>query len=429
METPPASHARSQNEEHALNVADPPRCRSCGAPLAVTFIDLGLSPPANGLTEPGDAGRGESFYPLHAYVCETCLLVQLDVFETPEQIFRDYSYFSSYSTSWLQHAETYVEEMLRERGVAPGQRVVELASNDGYLLQYFIRARVEVLGIDPASNVAAVARERGVPTIDEFFGRELAARVVADYGPADLIVANNVLAHVPDINDFVAGIARLLATTGFATIEFPHLLNLIEGVQFDTIYHEHFSYLSALALVPLFARHGLAIFDVQEIPTHGGSLRIFVGHTGKRPVGATVTALIEKERAHGLDRIETYPAFGEAVMRVKRDFLEFLISARREGKSVGGYGAAAKATTLLNFAGARTDFIHFVADKSPHKQGRLIAGVRVPIVTPERLRAERPDYVVIFPWNIAAEIRDELADVRAWGGRFVTAIPKLTVDP
>jgi SAM-dependent methyltransferase len=297
------------------------------------------------------------------------------------------------------------------------------------LLQYFIRAGVDVLGIDPASNVAAVARERGVPTIDEFFGRDLATRVVADYGTADLIVANNVLAHVPDINDFVGGIARLLASTGFATIEFPHLLNLIEGVQFDTIYHEHFSYLSALALVPLFARHGLAIFDVQEIPTHGGSLRIFVGHTGKRPVEGSVTALLAKERAHGLDRSETYPAFGEAVMRVKRDFLEFLIGARRAGKTVGGYGAAAKATTLLNFAGARTDFVRFVADKSPHKQGRLIAGVRVPIVTPERLRAERPDYVVIFPWNIAAEIRVELADVRAWGGRFVTAIPTLTIDP
>jgi len=412
-----------------LNVTTQPHCRSCGAPLAVTFIDLGLSPPANGLTEPADAGRGESFYPLHAYVCEVCLLVQLDVFETPEQIFREYSYFSSYSTSWLQHAESYVQQMLTKRGVAPGQRVVELASNDGYLLQYFIRAGVEVLGIDPASNVAAVARERGVPTLDEFFGVDVAKRVAAEHGRANLIVANNVLAHVPDINDFVGGIAQLLDLTGFATIEFPHLLNLIEGVQFDTIYHEHFSYLSVLALVPLFARHGLAIFDVQEIPTHGGSLRIFVGHTGKRPIGPSVAALVEKERAHHLDRLETYPAFGEVVMRVKRDFLEFLIGARRDGKTVGGYGAAAKATTLLNYAGARTDFIRFVADKSPYKQGRLIAGVRVPIVTPERLRAERPDYVVIFPWNIAPEIRDELADVRAWGGRFVTAIPTLTVDP
>ena len=406
-----------------------PHCRSCGAPLTVTFIDLGLSPPANGLTEPADAGRGESFYPLHAYVCEACFLVQLDVFETPEQIFREYSYFSSYSTSWLEHAERYVDAMLTQRGIAPGQRVVELASNDGYLLQYFIRAGVEVLGIDPASNVAAVARERGVPTLDEFFGREVAARVAEEHGQADLMVANNVLAHVPDINDFVGGIARLLAPGGFVTIEFPHLLNLIEGVQFDTIYHEHFSYLSVLALAPLFARHGLEIFDVEEIPTHGGSLRIFAGHTARHPVAATVAALLAKERAHGLDRLDTYPAFGEEVMRVKRDFLEFLIGARRAGKRVGGYGAAAKATTLLNYAGARTDMIGFVADKSPHKQGRLIAGVRVPIVSPETLRAERPDYVVIFPWNIAPEIRSELADVRGWGGRFVTAIPTLTVDP
>jgi SAM-dependent methyltransferase len=405
------------------------RCRSCGAPLAVTFIDLGLSPPSNALIEPAAAGRGEPFYPLHAYVCETCLLVQLDVFETPEQIFRDYAYFSSYSTSWLQHAEDYVAQMLHERGIGPGRRVVELASNDGYLLQYFIRAGVEVLGIDPASNVAAVARERGVPTLDEFFGRELAARVAADYGPADLIIANNVLAHVPDINDFVGGIARLLAADGFATIEFPHVLNLIEGVQFDTIYHEHFSYLSVLALMPLFERHGLAIFDVAEIPTHGGSLRVFAGHRGAHPAQAAVAALLAKERAHGLERIATYTAFGEAAQRVKRDFLEFLIGARRAGKRVAGYGAAAKATTLLNFSGARTDFIPFVADKSPHKQGRLIAGVRVPIVTPEYLRAERPDYVVIFPWNIATEIRTELADVPAWGGRFVTAIPELAVDP
>jgi SAM-dependent methyltransferase len=404
-------------------------CRSCGSVLRVALIDLGLSPPSNALTDPANIGAGERLYPLHAYVCETCFLVQLDEFETPEQIFRDYAYFSSYSTSWLQHAENYVAQMLGERGIAPGHRVVELASNDGYLLQYFVRAGIDVLGIDPASNVAAVARERGVPTIDEFFGVDLAARVATEYGPANLIVANNVLAHVPDINDFVGGIARLLAPDGFATIEFPHLLNLIEGVQFDTIYHEHFSYLSLLALQPLFDRAGLRIFDVQEIPTHGGSLRVFVDHTGAHPVTPNVAAVVEKERAHGLDRIETYAAFEAAVMRVKRDFLTFLIEARNAGKTVAGYGAAAKATTLLNYCGARTDFIPFVADKSPHKQGRLIGGVRVPIVPVERLRAERPDYVIIFPWNIAAEIRAELADVRDWGGRFVIAIPALTIDP
>jgi SAM-dependent methyltransferase len=402
-----------------------PVCRSCGAPLDVTFVDLGLSPPANGLTEPDELGTGETLYPLHAYVCGACLLVQLELFETPEQIFRDYSYFSSYSTSWLDHAQRYVATMIAERGVAPGQRVVELASNDGYLLQYFIKAGIEVLGIDPASNVAAVARANGVPTIDDFFGRALAERVVRDTGHADLMVANNVLAHVPDINDFVAGIATLLAPAGFMTIEFPHLLRLIEGVQFDTVYHEHFSYLSVLALEPLFARHGLAIFDITELPTHGGSLRIFIAKTGTRPVTAAVAAVKAAEIALGLDRIETYPAFGERVMRVKRD----LIEAKRGGKSVAGYGAAAKATTLLNYAGARTDLIAFVADKSPHKQGRYIPGVRVPILDPDEIRRAKPDYLVIFPWNIAAEIRGELADIRSWGGRFVTAIPTLTIDP
>ena len=404
-------------------------CRSCGHPLAVTFVDLGLSPPANGLTEPDELGAGETLYPLHAYVCEACLLVQLELFETPEQIFRDYSYFSSYSTSWLDHAERYVATMLAERGIRPGDRVVELASNDGYLLQYFIRAGIEVLGIDPASNVAAVARERGVPTIDEFFGVALARRVRDETGPADLMVANNVLAHVPDINDFVGGIATLLAPAGFITIEFPHLMRLIEGVQFDTIYHEHFSYLSLLALAPLFARHGLEIFDVTELPTHGGSLRIFVARTGTHPVMPAVAAVRDAELALGLDRVESYPAFGERVMRVKRDFLTFLVEARRAGKSVAGYGAAAKATTLLNYAGARTDLIAFVADKSPHKQGRYIPGVRVPIRAPDDIRAAKPDYLVIFPWNIAAEIRAELADIRGWGGRFVTAIPGLTIDP
>ena len=406
-----------------------PLCRSCGAALSVTFVDLGLSPPANGLTEAHELGAGETLYPLHAFVCGACLLVQLELFETPEQIFRDYSYFSSYSTSWLEHAERYVATMIAERGVAPGQRVVELASNDGYLLQYFIKAGIAVLGIDPASNVAAVARANGVPTIDEFFGRTLAERVVRETGHADLMVANNVLAHVPDINDFVAGIATLLAPAGFMTIEFPHLLRLIEGVQFDTIYHEHFSYLSILALEPLFARHGLAIFDITELPTHGGSLRIFIARSGTRPVMPAVAAVKAAEIALGLDRIETYPAFGERVMRVKHDFLEFLIEAKRAGKSVGGYGAAAKATTLLNYAGARTDLIAFVADKSPHKAGRYIPGVRVPILTPDDIRTARPDYVVIFPWNIAPEIRGELADIRSWGGKFVTAIPALTIDP
>jgi SAM-dependent methyltransferase len=395
--------------------------------LSVDVVDLGLSPPSNALTPPDALGRGETFYPLHAYVCERCWLVQLDVFASPEKLFRDYRYFSSYSTTWLAHAAAYVEEMSR-RGVGPDSRVVEIASNDGYLLRNFVARGVPVLGIEPASNVAAVARENGVPTLDEFFGVALALRVRREFGAAQLIVANNVLAHVPDLNDFVGGIAALLAPDGVATIEFPHLLRTIAGMQFDTIYHEHFSYLSLIALTPLFARHGLEIVEVTELPTHGGSLRVFVAARGSRAIDASVTRIVAAEREAGLERAETYAAFGARVARIKDDFVAFLLDAKRRGKRVAGYGAAAKATTLLNYAGVRADLIPYVADKSPHKQGNAIPGVRVPIVAPERIRAERPDYVVIFPWNVEAEIRAELDDVRAWGCKFVLAIPELRVD-
>jgi SAM-dependent methyltransferase len=405
-----------------------PPCRSCGRPLTVTFCDLGLSPPSNALIEPAAVAQGEYVYPLHAYACGTCFLVQLEMFETPEEIFRDYAYFSSYSTTWLEHAERYVKTMIAERGIAPGKRVVEIASNDGYLLQYFRTAGIEVLGIDPAENVAAVARERGVPTLAEFFGVALAKRVRAESGPADLMICNNVLAHVPDINDFVGGLAELLAPDGFVTIEFPHLMRQIAGLQFDTIYHEHFSYLSLRALRPLFARHGLEIFDVDELPTHGGSLRVYAAHTGARPVMPAVAAGERAERAAGLEEVATYAAFAASVVGIKHAFLRFLLAARAEGKTVAGYGAAAKATTLLNYSGVRGDLIAYVADKSPHKQGRLIPGVRVPIVAPEHLRIKPPDYVVIFPWNIAGEIRAELADLRAAGTRFVLAVPALTID-
>ena len=404
-----------------------PRCRSCGAPLAVGVVDLGLSPPSNALTPPEALGRGETFYPLHAFVCERCYLVQLDVFASPEELFRDYRYFSSYSTTWLAHAEAYVEEMT-QRGIGANHRVVEVASNDGYLLRNFVARGVPVLGIEPASNVAAVARANGVPTIDEFFGVALGLRVRREFGAADLIVANNVLAHVPDLNDFVGGIAALLASDGVATIEFPHLLRTIAGMQFDTIYHEHFSYLSLLALVPLFARHGLEIVEVSELPTHGGSLRVFVAHRGARSVDASVARVLADERAARLEQVATYAAFGARVARIKDDFVAFLRDAKRGGKRVAGYGAAAKATTLLNYAGVRPDLIAYVADKSPHKQGHAIPGVRVPIVAPDRIHADRPDYVVIFPWNVEAEIRAELAGVREWGGKFVLAIPELRVD-
>ncbi|MDQ6944623.1 MAG: class I SAM-dependent methyltransferase, partial [Candidatus Eremiobacteraeota bacterium] len=372
--------------------------------------------------------RGETFYPLHAYVCDACWLVQLDVFASPEELFRDYRYFSSYSTTWLAHAQAYAAEMA-ERGIGAGSRVVEVASNDGYLLRNFVARGVTVLGIEPASNVAAVAREAGIPTIDEFFGVALGQRVRAEFGSAHLIVANNVLAHVPDVNEFVGGFAALLAPDGLATFEFPHLLRTMAGMQFDTVYHEHFSYLSLVALSPLFARHGLEIVEVTELPTHGGSLRVFVAPRGSRAVDASVAAIVAAEREAGLERLETYAAFGARVARIKDDFVAFLLDAKRRGKRVAGYGAAAKATTLLNYAGVRADLIPYVADKSPHKQGHAIPGVRVPIVAPDSIRADRPDYVVIFPWNVEAEIRAELADVRDWGGRFVLAIPALRIDP
>jgi SAM-dependent methyltransferase len=403
------------------------RCRLCGHTLTNEVVDLGLSPPSNALTAPDALGRGEQFYPLRAYVCERCWLVQLDTFASPEALFGDYRYFSSYSTTWLAHAREYVAEMTR-RGIGSGSRVVELASNDGYLLRNFVERGVPVLGIEPAANVAAVAREAGVPTLAEFFGAALARRVRAEFGPADLIVANNVLAHVPDIDDFVAGMAALVAPGGVVTIEFPHLLRTLAGLQFDTVYHEHFSYLSLLALEPLVGRHGLEIVEVGELPTHGGSLRVFVAPRGSRAVDPSVAAVLAAERAGGLDRVETYAAFGARAARAKDDFVGFLLEAKRDGKRVAGYGAAAKATTLLNYAGARADLIAYVADKSPHKQGQFIPGVRVPIVAPERIRADRPDYVVIFPWNVADEIRAELADVRDWGGRFVLAIPELRVE-
>ena len=403
------------------------RCRSCGHDVRVSVVDLGLSPPSNALTAPAALGRGELFHPLHAFVCDHCFLVQLDVFASPEELFGDYRYFSSYSTTWLAHAAAYVDEMTR-RGIGEGARVVEVASNDGYLLRNFVQRGVPVLGIEPASNVAAVAREAGVPTIDAFFGVALAQRVRGEFGPADLIVANNVLAHVPDINDFVGGFAALVAPDGVVTIEFPHLLRTMAGMQFDTIYHEHFSYLSLLALVPLFARHGLEIVEVTELPTHGGSLRVFVAPRDSRPIDESVARTLEAERRAGLDRLETYVAFGERVARIKDDFVAFLVDAKRRGARVAGYGAAAKATTLLNYGGVRSDLVAYVADKSPHKQGHFVPGVRVPIVAPEQIRADRPDYVVIFPWNVAGEIRAELDDVRTWGGRFVLAIPELRVD-
>jgi SAM-dependent methyltransferase len=355
--------------------------------------------------------------------------VQLEEFESPEAIFSDYAYFSSYSDSWLAHAERYAAAMSARFGIGPASRVVEIASNDGYLLQYFKQRDVPVLGIEPAANVARAAEARGIPTRVEFFGAACARRLAAAGEQADLAVANNVLAHVPGLTDFVEGLRLLLAPGGVATCEFPHLLKLILGNQFDTIYHEHFSYFSLLAAQRVFAAHSLTVFDVEELPTHGGSLRVFLRHAGeaaRAPTG-NVAKVLADERAAGLDRLERYAAFQERVSETKRDLLDFLIGAKRAGKRIAAYGAAAKGNTLLNYCGVRSDFVDYVVDRSPHKQGRYLPGTHLPIVPPERIRETRPDYLLILPWNIREEVMAQNAFIKEWGGQFVVPIPAVAV--
>jgi SAM-dependent methyltransferase len=402
-------------------------CRSCGTPLRHSFIDLGVQPPANYYVRPDDAGNAERFYPLHAYVCESCLLVQLEAFQTPDELFGDYAYFSSYSESWVRHAEQYAEAMIPRLGLGPGSRVIEIASNDGYLLQHFKNRGVPVLGVEPAANVAAVAETKGIPSLVRFFGVETARAMRAAGQTADLLLGNNVLAHVPDLNDFVAGMAIVLKAEGTLTMEFPHLLQLVANVQFDTIYHEHFSYFSLHTVERVFARHGLELFDVEELPTHGGSLRIFGRHRGRGPIGTAVASVKAKERAAGLDRLDGYKGFAATVARTKRALLSFLIAAKADGKTVVGYGAPAKGNTLLNYCGVRGDFLDYTVDASPHKQGLLLPGTRIPIFAPERIFQTRPDYVLILPWNLADEITRQMAGIRAWGGRFVVPVPEARV--
>ncbi len=407
-----------------------PSCRFCGAPLTQTVVDLGMSPLANAYLEPGQLARGETFYPLHARVCEDCFLVQLERFEQPEVIFGDYAYFSSYSDSWLKHAEEYVRMATRRFGLREESLVVELASNDGYLLQYFVEERIPVLGVEPAANVAAAAEEKGIPTRVRFFGEAMARDLAEEGLHADLIIGNNVLAHVPELNDFVTGMKHLLKPRGVITMEFPHLVRLIEGNQFDTIYHEHFSYYSFLTVERIFAAHGLTLFDVDELPTHGGSLRIYGRHEedDSRPVEERVRALRARELDGGYDTLAPYVAFGERVYETKRKLLSFLVGAKNEGKSVVGYGAAAKGNTLLNYCGVRTDFLDYVVDRSPHKQDRYLPGTRIPIVAPERIDETRPDYVLILPWNLKDEIIGQMEHIRDWGGKFVVPIPEVRVQ-
>lgn len=404
-------------------------CRFCDQPLDHVFADLGMSPLANSFLPPERANAMEPFYPLRALVCSRCFLVQLEEYETPEHIFGDYAYFSSYSSSWLEHSRRYVEAMVERFGLGERSHVVELASNDGYLLQFFVERHVPVLGIEPAANVARVALQKGIPTLVEFFGVETARTLVPD-SRADLLVGNNVLAHVPDVNDFVGGMQVLLAQDGVITMEFPHLLKLIELNQWDTIYHEHFSYLSLSAVRRVFAAHGLRLFDVEELPTHGGSLRIYGCQAGARHEEAQrVHDLMAREQAAGLDDLPTYLAYGERVAQDKRRIVRFLGDLKDAGHALAGYGAPAKGNTMLNFCGIGTDFLDYTVDLNPHKQGHVLPGTHIPIRPVEALRETRPDVVLILPWNLREEIVGEHAYVREWGGRFAARAPELRLLP
>ncbi|MET3713203.1 SAM-dependent methyltransferase [Sphingomonas trueperi] len=410
-----------------------PTCRFCNAPLEVSFADLGMSPISNDYVAPEHYAAMEPFYPLHAYVCGNCWLVQLVDFEKAENMFSDeYAYFSSYSQSWLAHAERYASKMIAAEALDANSLVIEVASNDGYLLQYFKQAGVPVLGIEPTANTAKVAfDERGVESEVAFFGRATAERLRDRGIQADVMAANNVLAHVPDINDFIAGYPILLKQGGVANIEFPHLMRLIEQRQFDTIYHEHFSYLSFTVVRRMFADHGMRVYDVEELPTHGGSLRVYIAHQNDttRPDTAAVAAMLEAERAAGLSDLATYQRFSDAVVDTKLALLEFLVAAKREGKTVAAYGAPAKGNTLLNYCGVKTDLVAFTVDRSPHKAGKFLPGTRIPIYSPDRIDSEKPDYLLILPWNLKDEIMAQMAHVREWGCAFVTPIPTVQIHP
>jgi hypothetical protein len=407
------------------------KCRFCSAFLEKTFVDLGMSPPCQSLIAADELGKMERFYPLHAFVCAQCFLVQLGEFVTPEEIFSEYAYFSSFASSWLRHCENYAVTMIKRFCLNRHSRVFEVASNDGYLLQYFIRLGIPALGIEPAANVAEVAVQKGVPTIVEFLGHKTSKRIVAEHGQADLLAGNNVLAHVPDLNDFIAGLKTLLGPSGVLTMEFPHLLQLIELNQFDTIYHEHFSYFSFTAVEMIFAAQGIVLFDVEELPTHGGSLRIYGCHADdtSKIIGPNVAALKDKEAEWGVTRLATYSRFGEQVQAVKRGILAFLIAAKNEGKKIVGYGAPGKGNTLLNYCGIRTDLLDFTVDRNPYKQGKFTPGTHIPILSPERIKEAKPDYLFILPWNIKDEIIEQNAYIRQWGGKFVVPIPAITISP
>lgn len=406
-----------------------PTCRFCKTELTQTFADLGMSPFSNSYVQPQNHNSAETFYPLHVYVCSECFLVQLEEFKSPDMIFSDYAYFSSFSQSWLEHCKNYVEMMIKRFNFNADSFVAEIASNDGYLLQYFIQHGIPVLGIEPAANVAEVAINKGIKTVVDFFSRKTAQSLLVNFGrKADLILGNNVLAHVPDINDFVGGLKIFSSETGVITFEFPHLLQLIAHSQFDTIYHEHFSYLSLLSVDKIFAAQGLELFDVEELPTHGGSIRIFAQHAGgPQKLQQRLIDLRRAEAKAGLDRLETYTAFAKKIVKIKSDLLEFMIAQQRAGKKVVGYGAPAKGNTLLNYCGIGREYLPFTVDLSPHKQNTLLPGSHIPVYAPERIAAEKPDFVLILPWNLRDEIMTQMAGIRSWGGRFVVPIPELEI--
>lgn len=401
-------------------------CRFCRAPLQHTFVDLGMSPPCQTHVAEADLDRMEAFHPLHAWVCDQCFLVQLPEHLAPAEIFTEYAYFSSYSSSWVDHARRYAEAAIERYRLGPSSRVIEIASNDGYLLQHFVAHGIPVLGIEPAANVAAAALERGIATECRFMGVETARRVVERQGRADLLIGNNVLAHVPDLNDFVEGLRILLAPAGSLTMEFPHLQRLMDGNQFDTIYHEHYSYFSFVTALRVFAAHGLVIHDVEELPTHGGSLRIHARHA-EAPgltVHERVHALVRSEVENGFLSLDRYRGFEDRVKATKRRLLECLIDVKQRGQRIAGYGAPGKGNTLLNYCGIRTDFLDFTVDANPYKQGKFTPGTRIPILSPDAIREARPDYLLILPWNLRDEIVAAVSYIREWGGRFIIPIPE-----
>ncbi len=414
-----------------INNNPPSHCRFCAAPLEQVFVDLGMSPLCQTHITPSQLNHMEPFYPLRTYVCNSCYLVQLDEFVTPGDIFSEYAYFSSFADSWVDHAKRYVDLVTDRFGLSASSRVVEIASNDGYLLQHFVAKNIPCLGVEPAANVAEAAVAKGVKSVVKFFGRETAQEMVSEFGHADLLLGNNVLAHVPKLNNFVAGMKILLGPQGVITMEFPHLLRLMQENQFDTIYHEHFSYFSFMTVENIFAAHGITLFDVEELPTHGGSLRIYGRHAedSSKPVGERAMELRTRELQAGFDRPETYLGFTEQVKETKRKLLEFLIRVKREGKSVVGYGAPGKGNTLLNYCGIRQDFVDYTVDRNPYKQGKFTPGTHIPIRGPEEIRETKPDYLLLLPWNLREEIMQQMSYIREWGGKFVVPIPETKVYP